>query len=73
MYLFQPFGDHKIKICALWFLGSTCFWGPSTCNDKNVTILALLREGYNFIDILNSNSVRECTEETQAKYLNSSN
>ena len=41
--------------------------------DKNVTIFALLREGYNFIDILNSNSVTECTEETQAKYLNSSN
>ena len=41
--------------------------------DKNVTILALLRESYNFIDILNSNVVTECTEETQAKYLNSSN
>ena len=41
--------------------------------DKSVTILPLLREGYNFIDILNSNGVTECNEETQAKYLNSSN
>ena len=41
--------------------------------DKNVTILALLRGRYNFINILNSNGVTECTEETQAKYLNSSN
>ena len=41
--------------------------------DKNVTILALLRGRYNFINILNSNGVTECTEETQAKYLDSSN
>ena len=41
--------------------------------DKNVTIFALSREGYNFINIMNSNGVTKCNEETQAKYLNSSN